>query len=251
MNRTDRLHALTEELRRAGPAGRTAARLAARLEVSARTVKRDVAALQQAGLPVWAQAGPGGGYVLDAAATLPPVNLTAAQALAVAVALAANPDAPYSADGRAALEKVLDVMPAEERDRAEQLGTRVWLRGTANRPRPLRAVDDGLARGRVVVLTYRDRAGRRSRRRVEPHLLISTHEAWYLVGWCRLREAPRWFRLDRIEAASGTREPVTHRDLAVFGVPPPDAHPLRPADLGSGAGSVPTAGQRLSRRRSP
>jgi len=75
VNRTDRLHALSEELRRAGQHGRTAARLAGWLEVSTRTIKRDVAALQQAGLPVWSQAGPGGGYVLDEAATLPPVNL--------------------------------------------------------------------------------------------------------------------------------------------------------------------------------
>ncbi len=99
MNRTDRLHALGEELRRAGPRGRTAARLAGWLEVSTRTIKRDVAALQQAGLPVWAQAGPGGGYVLDEAATLPPVNLTSAQAVALAVALAAQADAPYAVDG--------------------------------------------------------------------------------------------------------------------------------------------------------
>jgi len=48
------------------------------LEVSTRTVKRDVAALQQTGLPVCAQAGPGGGYLLEATATLPPVNLTPA-----------------------------------------------------------------------------------------------------------------------------------------------------------------------------
>jgi predicted DNA-binding transcriptional regulator YafY len=93
MNRTDRLHALGEELRRAGPRGRTASQLATWLEVSTRTVKRDAAALQQAGLPVWAQAGPGGGYVLDAVATLPLVNLTPAQAVAVAVALAAQRDA--------------------------------------------------------------------------------------------------------------------------------------------------------------
>ena len=60
MNRTDRLYALAEELRRVGPAGTTSTRLARLFEVSARTVKRDVSALQQAGLPVTAQAGLGG-----------------------------------------------------------------------------------------------------------------------------------------------------------------------------------------------
>ncbi len=61
VNRTERLYALAEELRRAGRTGTTGPRLAAALEVSERTIKRDVAALQQAGLTIWAQAGPGAG----------------------------------------------------------------------------------------------------------------------------------------------------------------------------------------------
>lgn len=230
MNRTDRLHALGEELRRAGPAGRTAARLAAWLEVSTRTIKRDVAALQQAGLPVWAQAGPGGGYVLDARATLPPVNLTPAQAVAVATALAAQRGAPYAAEGRAALEKVLDVMHPADRQRAEELGARVWLRGAVPPSTTTAAtgpVGEALATRRVLALEYDDAAGRSTRRHVEPHLLARTDDHWYLVGWCRWREAPRWFRLDRIRAAHLTDEDVQHRDLAVFGTPPPDAHPVR------------------------
>jgi predicted DNA-binding transcriptional regulator YafY len=61
VNRTERLYAVAEELRRAGAQGTTSARLARSLEVSIRTIKRDVSALQQAGLPVRAEAGPGGG----------------------------------------------------------------------------------------------------------------------------------------------------------------------------------------------
>jgi predicted DNA-binding transcriptional regulator YafY len=59
VNRTDRLYALVEELRAAGDRGRTAAWLAERFEVATRTIKRDVAGLQQAGVPIWAQGGPG------------------------------------------------------------------------------------------------------------------------------------------------------------------------------------------------
>ncbi len=230
MNRTDRLHALTEELRRAGSRGRTAQRLATWLEVSTRTVKRDVSALQQAGVPIWAGAGPGGGYVLDAAATLPPVNLSAAQAVAVAVALAGAPDAPFAADGRAALEKVLDVLGPGTRAEVERLGGRVWVRGrSGGRPDPASVVEEALVRRRVVAISYRDRGGRPTRRRVEPHLLARDGDHWYLVGWCRERDAPRWFRWDRIEAADLTREPSPGRDLAVFGAPPDDARSVRTA----------------------
>ncbi|MFW3169962.1 helix-turn-helix transcriptional regulator [Geodermatophilus sp. CPCC 206100] len=227
MNRTDRLHALAEELRRAGPRGRTAARLAGWLEVSPRTVKRDVAALQQAGVPIWATAGPGGGYVLDASATLPPVNLTPAQAVAVAVALAGAADAPFAADGRMALEKVLDALGPAARAETERLAGRVWVRGPAPRSAAAAVVEDALARRRVVVLTYRDAAGTPSRRRVEPLAVARTEGHWYLMAWCRERDAPRWFRWDRIAAADLTPEPVPDRDLAAFGTPPPDAAPVR------------------------
>jgi len=228
MNRTDRLYALTEELRRAGPRGRTAARLADWLEVSTRTIKRDVTALQQAGLPVWAQAGPGGGYVLGPGATLPPVNFTPAQAVAIAIALAARAEAPYAVDGRAALEKILDVMEPAARGRAEQLAGRVWISGTSARPAVIAAVEAGLAQRRVLALRYRDRHGRATQRRVEPHLIARAHDHWYLVAWCRTRQAPRWFRWDRIDAADLTTETAPDRDPALFGTPPPDAHPVRP-----------------------
>src|SRR5918997_2841379 len=206
------MHALSEELRRAGSRGRTAQRLADWLEVSPRTIKRDVAALQQSGVPIWASGGPGGGYVLDAVATLPPVNLTPAQAVAVSIALAGATDAPFAADGRAALEKVLDVMGPDARREAERLAGRVWVRGGRRRPGPAAVVEEALLRGRVVAIRYRDGEGTVSRRRVEPHLLARTGERWYLIAWCRDRQAPRWFRWERIEAAQLTSEPAPHRD---------------------------------------
>ncbi|WP_251152145.1 WYL domain-containing protein [Cellulosimicrobium sp. Marseille-Q4280] len=138
MNRTERLYAIAEELRRAGPTGTTGPRLASALEVSERTIKRDVAALQQAGLTIWAQAGPGGGYVLDPSATLPPVNFTPGQAVAVAVALATLPPAsPFAVDAAAARGKVWDALGAGDRERAEALAARVWVR----RPSPGEALD--------------------------------------------------------------------------------------------------------------
>jgi predicted DNA-binding transcriptional regulator YafY len=227
VNRTERLYAMTEELRRAGARGRTSQRLAEHFEVSVRTIKRDITALQQAGVPIWAATGPGGGYVLDAAATLPPVNFTPAQAVAVATALAAQPVGPYAADGDAALAKLLDVMDARSRRRAEDLAARVWVRGGRPSPR-WPAVEEALSRQVVVAIDYVDAHGAATRRRVEPLQLARTDGHWYLIGWCQARDAVRWFRWDRIQAAHLTTEPASGRDLEVIGTPPAAAQPVLP-----------------------
>lgn len=232
MNRTERLYAVAEELRRAGRAGTSGPRLARLLEVSERTIKRDVSALQQAGLPIWAQPGPGGGYVLDAVATLPPVNFTPAQAVAVAVALAAMPPgSPFTADGAAARGKVFDALGAADRERARELAGRVWLDTGPAAPVPtadapvLRAVEDSLSRHLVLTIRFRSRAGVVTRRQVEPILLAHARGRWHLIAWARDRDAVRWFRLEGIEKADVTRERYDPRPVAVVGEPPPGAAP--------------------------
>lgn len=237
MNRTDRMYAITEELRRAGSRGATGARLARMLEVSPRTVKRDIAALQEADAPIWAQAGPGGGYAMAGTASLPPINFTPAQAVAVAIALAALPaGSPFSADGTTALGKVTGALGPSDRAKATALAGRVWLRGTAAddpageptaEPTVLRAVEAALAEHRVLAITYRSADGALTRRQVDPVLLAWSHGRWYLVAWCRLREGIRWFRLGRVERADVTREAFVPRDVAQVGQPPADAAPVR------------------------
>lgn len=224
MNRTDRLYAIVEQLRLAGPGGRTAEQLATRFEVSTRTVKRDIGALQQTGALVWAQPGPGGGYVLDTAVSLPPVNITAAEAVSLAVALSAVPDLPFAPDGRAALAKVLAVMPDAERQRARDVAARVWTRGAGRRrPRTATAVEEALRRGVVLSIGYRGSTGELTRREVEPVVLALTGAHWHLAAWCRLREGYRWFRTDRITAAHLTTQPSPQHDPAALGTPPDDA----------------------------
>lgn len=232
MNRTERLYAIAEELRAAGPAGRTSAWLAKRLEVSTRTVKRDVDALLQAGVPLWTQPGPGGGYVLDAVGTMPPLNITGAEAAAIAVALAALPALPFAADGRSALTKVLAAMPPAERERADAIAARLWMRVPERTPRPAvaRVLDEAVRRRLVTVLRFEDRTGTVTERAVEPVALAATGGHWHLLAWCRLREGPRWFRTDRIRSAHLTTEPAPEHDPAtLFGIPPEDA---RPVELG-------------------
>lgn len=225
MNRTDRLHAIAEELRRSGPAGRTSRQLADRFETSTRTIKRDVDALQQSGQPIWASGGRGGGYVLDSRATLPPVNFTAGEAVAVALALGNRPDLPFAVDGRSALAKVLEAMPAPQRERAQRLGHKVWVRA---RPFPrtgvTRTLERALSEGTVVVIDYVDRAGARTgARALDPIYLGVGDDAWYLFAWDRGREAGRTFRVDRIAAARTTRTPADHHDFeTTFGRSPPE-----------------------------
>ncbi|MDW6061126.1 HTH domain-containing protein [Streptomyces sp. FXJ1.4098] len=89
MNRTARLYALVEELRAAAPRPLTVAALAARFEVSTRTVQRDLQALMESGVPVRNTPGRGGGWTVDPAMTLPPIRFTSDEAWALAAALAA------------------------------------------------------------------------------------------------------------------------------------------------------------------
>lgn len=228
MNRTDRLYAIAEELRYAGPSGRTSASLAEQFEVTARTIKRDVSALQQAGLPIWGEGRPGGGYrMMASSATLPPVNFTTGEAAAVAVALAAQPDMPFAAEGTTALTKLLGAMAPEGREAVNVLLQRVWTRGTPGRGHPARVLDEAIRLDRVAAITYADGRGAVTRRHVEPLAFARTGQRWYLMAYCRLRRDGRWFRLDRIRDASLTGEPAPVRDLdALFGDAPPDARPV-------------------------
>jgi predicted DNA-binding transcriptional regulator YafY len=160
------------------------------------------------------------------AATLPPLTLTPEQAAAIAVALAAQPDGPYAADGRGALEKVLDVLEPDPGRRAQLLATSLWVSAEAGHSAEIRSVvEQAVTRHRVLVLRYRDSRDSTSRREVEPHLLARSGRHWFLVAWCRERQAMRWFREDRIDRAQITDETAPRRDPTDLGAPPVDGHP--------------------------
>ena len=160
------------------------------------------------------------------AAPLPPVSLTPEEAAAIAVSLAAQPDGPFAADGRAALEKVLDALEPDPGRRAQLLATSLWVSAEAGRAGEIRSViEHGVETHRVLRLRYRDGTGRSSRREVEPQLLARSGRYWFLVAWCREREAMRWFREDRIEDVELTDESVPRRDVSDLGMPPTDRHP--------------------------
>lgn len=230
MKRAERLHALSETLRRSGSRGTSAERLAREFDVSVRTVKRDLAALQSSGAPLWSRPGPGGGYGLAAGASLPPVSLSSSQAVALMAAVSAAPDAPYADLATAGVRKILDVLDPKTRARADALARRVWVDAPPSPSRAIRsALEEAMAEQRVVRLRYTSREGTTTARDVEPVLFASTNGQWYLVGWCRLRDAMRWFSVSRVERASVTAMACTGHTVDEVGKPPATARPVHGA----------------------
>ncbi|WEK62443.1 MAG: WYL domain-containing protein [Candidatus Microbacterium colombiense] len=230
MIRTARLHALTESLRRAGTRGRTAQQLADEFEVTVRTIKRDISALEASGLPVWGRTGPGGGYGLTERHRLPPVNLTAGQALALNAAVATAAHAPFSDAARASIRKVLDVLDPVTRRRAAELSDRVWVDvGPSAERRVMTALEHAIVEQLTVNISYIDAEDRATRREVEPMIFAFTAGQWYLIAWCRLRAGIRWFALTRIHRATVTRRLCTGHQIAEIGEPPASARSVHHA----------------------
>jgi predicted DNA-binding transcriptional regulator YafY len=217
MRRSDRLYALVEELRGRAPRPVTRARLAEALEVSPRTIERDVLALQQAGVPIWTERGRAGGYALDAGWHLPPLNLDTTEALALVTALARAETLPFAASARRAAQKVVAGLRVAEGARLEELAARVRVEPEATRsvaePDVLAAVEQAVLERRVVRMQYLDRRGEPTTRDVEAHGLRLSPGGAFLVGWCRLRGGGRSFRLDRIGSVRLTGEVAPARDL--------------------------------------
>lgn len=213
VNRTDRLYGLVEELRAVAPQPRSARRLAERFEVSVRTIERDISALQQSGLPIWAEPGRRGGYVIDASATLGPAGFTPDEALAVLIGLGSLGRSPFRQAAQTAARKTLAVMPAGDAARASALASRVhFLEDEEDTVAPAEFAA-ALRADRVVRLRYRDAGGAESVRDVEPLGSIGKDGQWYLIAWCRTRDGVRAFRGDRMLSVEVTDERPAQRIL--------------------------------------
>ncbi|MFF2274513.1 helix-turn-helix transcriptional regulator [Agromyces sp. NPDC058126] len=231
MKRAERLHALSEMLRRQGSRGYTAGRMAAEFGVSVRTIKRDLASLERSGAPLWSRPGPGGGYGLTEMASLRPVSLSPAQAVAILAAVSAAPDAPYADLASSGVQKILDVLDPAARARARRLADRVWVDAPPTPKRAIRsALEEAMTEQRVVRIRYISSDDTSTTRDVEPVLFASTSGQWYLIGWCRLRDAMRWFAVARVEQARVTALPCTGHTVDEIGAPPPTARPVHGRD---------------------
>lgn len=210
--RADRLLALLELLR--GRPVSTAASLAATLEVSIRTVYRDIDALVATGVPVRGEAGVG--YTLEAGYHLPPLNLTAEEAEALALGarvLAIWSDGAVAAQAAAALAKIRAVLPAQGQAGVDQhiFWAPQWVERNAPKVDLLELKRAAQGR-RVLMIEYEALNGVRTTRTVRPLSINFFGPVWLLAAWCELADDFRCFRLDRIDSMMPTGAIFRHED---------------------------------------
>lgn len=193
-----------------------AAELAERLEVSVRTVYRDVEALSAAGVPVYAERGRRGGIALLPGFRTDVSGLTAPEAQALFVLASGGAHSALGLDGAlgSALRKVMAALPAPHRPAAEQMSKRIiveaerWYSG----PRAdadLRVLQGALFGDRRLRLGYRHGDGREAEYTADPYALVAKAGVWYLVA--DTAGEPRLFRVDRVRWVSELDEPVRRR----------------------------------------
>ena len=198
MRRADRLFQIVQYLR----GGRlvTAAQLAERLEVSERTIYRDITDLQSSGVPIDGEAGVG--YLMRDGYDLPPLMFARDEIVALVAGarlVRAWGGAAMARAAEEALVKIEAVLPDAAKDRVEAVAIHAMAPGLTEEVRTRideieRAVEDR----RRLTLAYADAEAQRTERVVRPLGLWFWGRVWTLVGWCELRNDFRMFRLDRI-----------------------------------------------------
>lgn len=184
----------------------TAAELAAELEISVATARRDLAALSTAGIPVYPQPGRGGGWALVGGARTDLTGLSAAEAQALF--LLVGPAAAVSGEARTALRKLVRALPQTFRADAEAAAGAIvidptrWGERDRHRPEMVDLLQAAVVRRHQVRLTYTNASGTPSERLVDPWGLVDKDDIWYLIAGTE--RGRRTFRVDRITAAVAT-----------------------------------------------
>jgi predicted DNA-binding transcriptional regulator YafY len=195
------------------------AELAERLEVSGRTIRRDMERLRGLGYPVESLTGPAGGYRLRAGTAMPPLLLDDDEAIAIAVGLrtaARSSVTGIEETSVRALVKLEQVLPAQLRRRVSALGSATIAppaAGPTVDPQHLTAIAAACRDSECLRFAYRSRDGTDTRRDVEPHSLVNLGRRWYLVAWDRRREDWRSFRVDRLDRPASTGVSFAARKL--------------------------------------
>ncbi len=182
-----------------------------RLEVSERTLRRDIDRLRELGYEVSSVTGPSGGYQLRAGADIPPLLLDDEEATAIAVGLmtaAGGSIEGLEETSLRALTKLEQVLPPRIRKQVSTLQeavvpvARAWVTVDAD---VLTSVAQACRDRERIRFQYQTRDGDEAERHVEPHQLVSINQRWYLLAYDRDRDDWRTFRLDRMSSPWGTR----------------------------------------------
>lgn len=185
--------------------------LAERLQVTPRTVRRDVDRLRALGYRITATRGPAGGYRMEAGSDLPPLLFDDEQAVAIAISLQSTASGAAVGDAaQRALASVRQVMPARLRHRVDSVRFGESPRTAGTDPSVVVAVSAAV-RDRMTLRF--DHVGSDRTRRTQPHGLVTRQGRWYLVAWDLDRDDWRMFRLDRISPRVPTGPRFTPRDL--------------------------------------
>ncbi|MDX3688167.1 MULTISPECIES: YafY family protein [unclassified Streptomyces] len=194
--------------------------LAGRLDVTPRTIRRDIDRLRDLGYPVEATRGSVGGYRLVAGSAMPPLLLDDEEAVAIAVGLRAGAGHAIEGVDEAsvrALAKLEQVLPSRLRHRVSSLqnATVPLTRGDGSTidPRTLTAIASAVTGRERLRFAYRSGDGTASQRQAEPYRLVSTGSRWYLVAYDLGREDWRTFRVDRVSDPFATGSRFTPREL--------------------------------------
>jgi predicted DNA-binding transcriptional regulator YafY len=194
--------------------------LAERLEVSGRTLRRDVDRLRELGYPVDAARGVAGGYQLQAGAAVPPLLLDDEEAVAIAVGLrtaAAGAVAGFEETSVRALAKVIQLLPPRLRKRIDALQAAtspgVFGGGPSIDATALTTIAMACRAEERLRFGYTTRDGDTAMRLVEPHRLVSLGRRWYLVCWDLDRADWRSFRVDRLTAPALTGARFRPREI--------------------------------------
>ena len=206
MRRADRLFQIIQTLRHRRLT--TAAQLAERLEVSERTIYRDMSDLSRSGVPIEGEAGVG--YRLGKDFDLPPLMFDSSeiQALVFGARMVERwADDELSRAASSALEKVEAVLPESRRQHLRDTALFALAFQSPQEHKPhLQVLRRAIEERRVVALEYADESGRATQRRVRPLGLYFWGVTWTLGAWCELRSDFRNFRLDRIQACQASDE---------------------------------------------
>ncbi|WP_370085866.1 helix-turn-helix transcriptional regulator [Streptacidiphilus sp. MAP12-16] len=196
--------------------------LAERLDITPRTVRRDIGRLRELGYPITAFKGPAGGYRLDAGGHLPPLLFDDGQAVALAVALqTAATGTTMAEDAARALTVIRQVMPSRLRHRIDMLRiTAVQPPENGDAPQVDTQVFTDLSTAihareelRFDYAQDQKAATGQQRRRVQPHHLVTWRGRWYLLAWDLDRDDWRTFRVDRIHPRTPNGPRFTPREV--------------------------------------